>query len=260
MPLFPDAPIRVRIRGRVQQRAVEGLMSVAVDVDGVILVPLDQALHPGAPIRVAFETLDGVAHDPAAGILRFFLRGGEQLEASGDAKLGELALQVSARGRTVPELTRALRTLGGHRGGSGQDAFFRPLLAARREAAAGGDAALAAFDADALRAAIERALARFAGEREPERPAARRALEARLSDAAAPLFEALHPLHDAAARARDAAPPGALRAWRDWAVAVHHVFVRADAAWLAVRSVLDAPPPVPPPGDGLDARWRRAAG
>ena len=240
MPIFPDAPVRVHVRGRARHRAFDGTCSLAVNTDGVLVVPLDDVLHTGAPLRIGYEELDGA--DWSGGDLALHLRDGGRLDASGDARLRDLAGAIVARGRVVPELTRALRTLGGRRGGQGQDAFFRPLLEARRTAAAGGQAALDAFDAGAIRVAVEAQLAQLAEAREPARPAARRALEACLCDAAEPLLAALDPLAAVAARARDAAPAEILRAWREWAFSVVRVFERADAAWSDVRAVLEAPP------------------
>ena len=240
---------------------LDGLASLAVDADGVIVVPLDAALHAGSPVRIGFEALDGV-DATATGGLTLVLRSERVVEAWGDARLADVATELLVRGRMVPELTRALRTLGGRGGGWGQEAFFRPLIEARRRAAAGGDAALDAFAGSALLARIEAELARMAAQRQPDHAAARRALEARLSDAAAPVRDALPPLDAAAGLARAAVPARALRHWREWAQAVQHVFARADAAWLDVRRVLDETPQRPsaavPRGSGNGIRGRKS--
>lgn len=255
MALFPDAPVRAHVRGNARRHVVGGMASLAVQADGVILVPLDGEMHAGTPVRIGFDELDGVEWSDET--LTLHMHDGGSIMATGDPRLRATAELVIARGRTVPELTRALRTLGGRRGGQGQDAFFRPLLDARRIAAAGGQAALDAFDARAIRIAVESQLAQLAEGREPARPAARRALDARLCDAADPLFAALAPLESSAARARDAAPPQTLRAWREWAHVVVRVFERADAAWIAVRAVLEAPSPAAsaPPDGTVARRW-----
>ena len=261
MTRFPHAPVRVEVRGSVHRQPVGGRMSLAVDLDGVVLVPLDDDLHPGAPIRIAFDAMDGVTYEAPAEQLTIVFRSGEPVTARGDARLAAVAEDILLRGRMVPELTRALRTLGGRRGGAGQDEFFRPLLDARRAAAAGGDAAIAAFDAGELRLAVEAQLSRLATRHEPERPAAQRALEARLCDAALPLLDALARIGDAATAATGAPPARALRAWREWAGAVLRAFERADAAWLQVRATLQAPRSGTPPGpDGLDAIWKKVTG
>lgn len=236
-------------------------MTVGVDLDGLVLVPLDDDLHPGTPLRVPFDAIDGASFDAVAAQLTVVLRSGPALVARGDSRLERVATDLVAGGRTVPELTRALRTLGGRRGGAGQDEFFRPLLDARRAAAAGGDAAIAAFEAATLRHGVESELAGLAARHEPERPAARRALEARLCDAAQPLLDALDDVGATAAAARDAAPRDALRAWRAWARSVLVAFERADAAWPAVGATLQAPRGGTPPGqDGRSVPWKKVTG
>lgn len=261
MTIFPHAPVRADVRGTVQRQAVDGRMTLGVDLDGVVIVPLDDDLHPGTPMRVPFEAIDGASFDDASGVLTIAMRAGAPLTARGDPRLQRVAADLLSGGRTVPELTRALRTLGGRRGGVGQDEFFRPLLDARRAAAVGGDGALQAFDAARLRDAVEAQLADLAARREPDRPAAQRALEARLCDAALPLLDALAGISAAAAAAAGAPPERSLRAWRAWARAVLVAFERADAAWPAVRATLQAPRSGPPPGpDGRDALWKKVTG
>lgn len=248
MAIFPDAPVRVHVRGRARHHVLDGVSSLGVNADGILLVPLDDALHAGAPVRIGYDDLDGVQWSDDT--LTLHLRDGGSIQADGDPRLRDVSAAVVAQGRVVPELTRALRTLGARRGGEGQDAFFRPLLEARRIAAAGGQVALDVFDAAAIRLAVESQLAHFAEAREPRRPAARRALEACLCDAAEPLIAALEPVAAAASRARDAAPTEILRAWREWARTVVRLFERADAAWIGVRMVLDASSPIAPAGIG----------
>lgn len=261
MTIFPDAPVRAEVRGVVRHQGVSGRVSLAVDLDGLVLVPLGDELHPGAPLRIPFEAIDGAQYAAGDKVLTVFLGTTEPLVARGDARLQGVADDLIARGRTVPELTRALRTLGGRHGGAGQDEFFRPLLAARRVAAAGGDAALGAFDAAQLRVAIEGELAGLAARQEPERAAAQRALEARLCDAALPLLDVLAAIDTATAAARAAGPATALRAWHDWGHAVRRAFERADAAWLQVRAILQASRGgAAPPAGGLDAAWKKVTG
>lgn len=259
MSIFPHAPIRVRVSGSVLQQPMSGLMSLAVDAGGVLLVPLEPDLHTGSPLRVPFDSIDGVECNGPHGGLVLCLRTGERLHAEGDARVAQVAADVVSYGRTVPELTRALRTLGGRRGGAGQDAFFRPLLEARRLATPGGDAALDAFDAAAIRLAVEGQLAQLAVGRQPAHPAAQRALEAHLCDAAEPLLASLEGLDGAARRAREAPPGVTLSAWRDWAQVVLRVFERADTAWLSVRATLEASAVAasPPAPSAADALWNK---
>lgn len=261
MTIFPHAPVRADVRGVLHQQEVKGRMTLGIDPDGVVLVPLDDDLHPGTPLRVPFEAIDGATYEAGSGELTIALRAGRSLTAAGDPRLQRVGEDLLAGGRTVPELTRALRTLGGRRGGAGQDEFFRPLLDARRAAAAGGDAAIAAFDAERLRGAVEAQLAQLAARHEPDRAAAQRALEARLCDAALPLLDALAGIGDAALAAANATPERSLRAWRHWALAVLLAFERADAAWLQVRATLQAPRSGTPPGpDGRTAIWKKVTG
>lgn len=243
MPLFPDAPIRLHVRGRVRGQVLDGAASLAVDADAVVIAPLDHALHTAAIIRLPYDALDGAGHDAAAGgTLYLYQNAGEVVTAHGSPRVTALGADILDRGRSLPELTRAARGLGARGGGPGQEAFFQPLLDARRQAAGGWSDALAAFDAVQLREAVGRILSRLAAEREPERASARRALEACLHDAAEPLFLALQPLASAAADARTADSAVALRAWRRWVAAVRAVFERADAAWPELRALLAAPP------------------
>lgn len=261
MPLFPEAPIRLRLRGSVGQRELDGLASLAVHAEGLIIVPLDSGLQAGVPIRIAFAFIDGVeVPSPMEDARVILLRSGERIAAQGDVRIAGLAQAIVDRGRVVPELTRALRTLGGRRGGAGQDAFFKPLLDARRAAAAGGIAALDAFDAVQLRYAVEAQLARLAAAHAPSRAAAQRALEACLRDAAEPLLDALPQLAAAAQRARDAGAASALHAWREWADTLRRVFERADAAWIAVRATIDAMPAERPAGGPGRAAWPSPGG
>lgn len=240
MPLFPDAPIRVRASGCYQQRAVAGLAALTVEAEGIVLVPLDEALHAGPPQRIPLEAMLGYEAGAEPPSLTILLRGGERVAVAGDPRLDSVARDVLARARAVPEVTRALRSLGARRGGEGQEAFFAPFLEARRAAGAGGTAALDAFDAAALRRAVEGELARIAAARWPGRPAAARALEACLEDAVAPLYRALDELAGAAAVARDAGTSSVLAAWHGWRRALARVFECADGAWNAVRSELAA--------------------
>lgn len=264
MPIFPEAPIRLHVSGIVGDDGLSGVASVAVNADGVLLVPLDPGPHEPDIVRIPFEGIEGaLAADEAGGTLHLFLAGGRVVIGHGNARVRGLAEDILHRGRMIPELTRTVRALGRSRGGEEQDAFFRPLLDAKRRAVRSWDAALHAFDAEALRAALDETLSRMAAAREPERAAARRALEARLCDAAEPLRLAFAPVGRAAAAARAAEPRIALREWRAWVRAVHVMFDRADAAWPDVHAALAAsriafrPAPTPVPLDRLRLPWIR---
>jgi hypothetical protein len=145
----------------------------------------------------------------------------------------------------LPELTLALRTLGSRRRRRGEgnehERFFAPLLEARRAAARAPDVetAISAFDADRLNAAFDKTLRSLAADHATSgRPAARRALEARLQERIAPLREAVHgltELADALLIADDDARP---EAWRAWADQLRRVFACADRCWPAVDAAL----------------------
>jgi len=240
VPLFPLAPLRLHVHGAETPRPLDGLATLTVDATGVTIVPLDAALMAGQPERIAFPAIRSIAMEGDQGALTIALRAGGAYTASGDARVAEVMRAADVHGRAMPELARALRALGGRHGGAGQHAFFAPLLDARREANAGGDAALAAFDADALRARFEGEVERLAAEREPARAPARRALHARLCEAVEPLLDALVPLTEAAVAARSQPSAVPLAAWSHWCALLQRVFERADAAWIAVDAVLAA--------------------
>ncbi|HYD51504.1 MAG TPA: hypothetical protein VEA99_02710 [Gemmatimonadaceae bacterium] len=154
-----------------------------------------------------------------------------------------------ARCCVLPELTRALRSLGRRRAenasASEADRFFEPLLAARRAAAEGGVRdALGAFRGAALAARLEGLAGEFAATRQPQRASARRALEARLCDHLEPVVDALHALDEAAAplAGTDAV---AISAWRAWTARLLAVFERADECWVHLAAELASPAAAP---------------
>jgi hypothetical protein len=152
----------------------------------------------------------------------------------------------------LPELTLALRALGSRRRrrgeGNEQDRFFAPLLEARRAAARAADieAAVASFDAARLTTSFDKTIRALAADRAASgRPAARRALEARLQERLEPLRDALSELGecaDALLRADDGARP---EAWRRWAEQLRAVFACADRCWPALDASLETVGVVP---------------
>jgi hypothetical protein len=258
MPLFPDSPLRLRIRGTVGARPVDEIASLVVNGDVLLLVPAEATDGRGVR-RIPLADIDGVSHiADDGGTITIHLTGAASLVGSGDARVAALAARILAEGRAMPELARATRSLGARHGGREQGWFFRPLLEARRAAVLGGPDAVAAFDPRTLHRAVEHVLARIAAERHPAPGPGRRALEARLADAVEPLFAALAGLAPAAMHALGADDAAALRGWREWLDAVRTVFDRADAAWMAVGAILHAPSPASlpllPPTDRL-RRW-----
>jgi hypothetical protein len=168
----------------------------------------------------------------------------------------------------LPEFTRALRAFGSRRGRTGsrgagadqQARFFAPLVDARREAASANREAdvVSAFDPRTLGEAMRASLDQFAATRYPEYPAARRALEAQLSEVAEPLFTALDGVAAARARVTDANAADELR---DWAAAVQRLFGVADRVWLALDDVLEraARTDFVPPTQNSSSRRRRGS-
>jgi hypothetical protein len=146
----------------------------------------------------------------------------------------------------LPELTLALRTLGSRRRrrgeGNEQEQFFAPLLEARRAAARAADveAAVASFEATRLKAAFDKTIRALAAERAASgRPAARRALEARLQERLGPLREALSELGDRADALLRAGEDARPEAWRRWGEQLRAVFASADTCWPEVDAALE---------------------
>lgn len=147
----------------------------------------------------------------------------------------------------LPEFTRALRALGSRRSGPGpdHDRFFAPLLGALRAARETTDsvARLNALDGARLVADFHATLRTLAAEQFPRSGPDRRALEAELDDAIAPLIAALEKMRAAAAPIAGAlggdAPLEAVASlWDAWVDAGMAVFASADRAWLAMWPVL----------------------
>ncbi len=166
----------------------------------------------------------------------------------------ELADAILERCRSLPELTRTLRSFGSSRarrgarsGESGaresdateQQRFFAPLLDARRSAGSVAPAGvIGAFDTAALITAFEQTLHQFALDRHAEVGPAQRALEAELVDATEPLFEALRSLSVSATAAIGDVDD--MRLWRTWSRQLSATFETADRVWVAIDDVLDS--------------------
>ncbi len=144
---------------------------------------------------------------------------------------------------TIPELTRALRSLGSSRlraGGTAQREFFAPLLEARRRAeeSVGRAGIVRAFDPDRLNRALDTYLAQLTERHADARPAARRAFAAQAEEVAEPLRAAIAKVGRAASAA--ASPPADERvtSWRRWSRALHGLFTAADHCWGALQPTL----------------------
>ena len=230
-------PVTVEIRRR--GAGVEGGALLTLGASGWELVVSRAGCEPWRDAGT-YDEVRELTRDGARGLTLALARDGRvrlafDTEADADATERDLAARCCA----LPELTRALRSLGRRHEGlsvaqaSEVDRFFAPLLAARRQAATiEGESvarALEAFDGAALAAALERIAAEFAAVRHPERASARRALEARLHERLEPVLGALARLDEAAALVRDPAHRVArVSAWRDWVARLRTVFARAD--------------------------------
>ena len=230
--------ITFAVRGLLRGREIAGDATVGMDA-AIVRIERTDASTPLAVFRL--EVIEGVRHE--AGQLVLFLEGGDVLELSGERGVGTLARDVLARACALPEMTRALRALGASRSPSRaeHDRFFAPFLHARRRAEAAHDpeSQVAAFDVAVLRARLDELARGIAAERYAEHPAARRALEAELSDVLEPLAAPLARLADAAGRMRAEADEMRLVAWRRWAAELRGVFACADRCWRDAEALLE---------------------
>ena len=234
--------VTVTIGGLLRGRELAGDAQLALDGGALRLTrPTGTAL-----LTIPLAALEGLRFDERT--ITLFLEGEDAIELSGDDRpaLRTLAREIVARGCALPELTRALRSLGSHRssGLAEHDRFFSPLLSSRRNAEAARDpiVQVAAFDVPVLRARLEELVRRAAAEHYPEHPAARRSLEAELQECVEPLEERLKALLEMGLRVREEPEETRLVAWRAWATALADVFVCADACWSSVASVLRLEP------------------
>jgi hypothetical protein len=219
---------------------------------------------------VAIATLDGAQRVPLplgtlAGVR---WQGGEltlsfsdgTLVLAGEGRLAAVARDIIARATAPGELTLGLRALGSHRRGGGdelQRRWFEPLLSARRrlDRASGPDAQLTALDARALLDGYHDLAHRIAENSAGEARSDRRALEAQIDDAIAPLVASLNALDAAARDLRDAPPESMIARWRDWSALARNVYAAADRCWPEVRALVTGWHPGPRP-----SLWRRMLG
>lgn len=226
----------VRVVGIVRGREINALADVSLENDAVVLT-----WTSATPWRLAFDGLDGVA---AAGPtqLSLYLASGDVLELAGDDALRAVAAQLVERACTMPELTRGLRSLGSLRGtpGAAHDAWFAPLLAARRAVHGVTDAKrqLALIDAGELARAMERAMQELAALTAPGDVARQRAIEAALEEESEGMFLAFARLALAADTLSGSASDTIFVDWRRWVGALRDVFAAADEAWGRCSSQL----------------------
>lgn len=227
MPDRPTEPIEARL---VSAAGAPVFVSEAGD-DVVIRRP------DGTELRT-FRTDDVTEVARAADRVTVTLEPGEPLVFAGP-RVADLDARLVTACVRLPELTRALRSLGSTRAGgnpAAQREFFSPLLDARRRAEESVRRAdvVAAFDPDRLGRAFDGYLADAVGHTADRRPAARRALAAYADDLAEPLRRALDEVRRT--RAAAASPPADARigSWRQWSGALRRLFEAADRCWVAL--------------------------
>lgn len=227
----------VRVVGLVRGRTIDKGAEAELQPDALVLAWHEQA----APWRISLAGIDGVVHRTRDAML--YLNDGDVLELTGDDRVRTMALQLLDHACVMPELTRGLRSLGSLRGapGAAHDAWFAPLLAARRsvEGVSDPQRQLALLDAGALARGMETAMGEIAALVRPEHAASQRAIEAAIEEAAEPLVVALDRLAVAGDTLRGSAPDTVLVDWRRWVGALREVYAEADDAWGRARLELD---------------------
>ncbi len=227
----PPVEAIARVRGIVRGSEIDRVADVSLN-DATLMLSWTELTSLG----LALDTLDGIAHQ--ASQLTLYLSNGDVLELSGDDGLRPLAVRLTARACTMPELTRGLRSFGSLRGapGTAHDVWFEPLLSVRRAVEGVTDATrqLALIDAGALATKMERVMIQLATTKAPGDAARQRAIEAALEEESIDLFLALGRL----ALTADTLMGGALDTrfvdWRRWIAALRDVFSAADDAWRRV--------------------------
>ncbi|MDQ3697055.1 MAG: hypothetical protein M3373_03380 [Gemmatimonadota bacterium] len=193
-------------------------------------------------VAVPLATVDGIALHHRG--IDLYVETGDVIRVDGARDHAQMKIAVARRVFALPEVTRALRTLGSRRAhpeDAAHDRFFGPFLAARRRVEVLADPVerIRAFEASALRAAVDRLLAELPAERYRARAPDRRALEAELRDCSAPLLTGLDDLAHAERGVHEAEEAVRVAAWRAWTEALRLVFTSADACWLGLHGTLE---------------------
>lgn len=227
--------------GRWGARTVEESVTIFIEAREVV-VRLETT---GEELVVALPSITGASW--RAGVLSLH-REREELQLRGGDALHSAWHVLTKRACTVPEVARALRSLGGagrRRPGSDDTAdarhrFFAPLMQARRrlEGEEPFDWLVAGFDTAVLAERMRGAVGALAAERHPTSPPHRRALEARLLDACEPLFVALDRVDEVARALQASGEDQRFVVWRAWAEHVRALFIDADRSWRVVAAVL----------------------
>ena len=247
-----DARYPVAASGSWRGATLGGDVILELGEDDVAIVSLDGARRLPLPLG----TVQGARF--RAGALTLVFPDGT-IVLTGEGRLAAASRAIVARACAPGELTLALRSLGSHRRGADelQRRYFEPLITARRklDRAAEPDAQAAALDARALLAAYHDLAHRIAERSAGQAPADKRALEAQIDDALAPLVAALDQLEAAAVALRTSGAESAIARWRDWSALAGAVFAAADRCWPNVARLVVGWHPGPRP-----SLWRRMLG
>ena len=241
---------RVMLGSLLRGRELEGDAMLSLDADSL---SLDTAR---GRISLALAQLEGIR--VPGDVLELYLDTGDVIELEQAAEPNVLAAEIANQVCAIPEMTRSLRALGAGSLAAGEehDRFFGPLLEARllAERAPNLVALRAAFDAAALRAAIEQVIADIAAERYPAEAGERRALAAELTDNARDLFARLAELERAESALGACDDSERFVRWREWSAVLRNVFRSADESWIVIHPVLSDD------RRGAPSFWRRLFG
>ena len=247
-----EARYAVAASGNWRGADLSGDVVLELTADDVALAAADGEQRLPLPLG----NLQGVRfHD---GELTLFFSDGT-VALAGEGRLAAAGRDIVARACAPGELTLALRSLGSHRRGADdlQRRYFEPLLSARRklDRTPEPNAQAAALDATALRTAYHELAHRIALRSAGQAASDRRALEAQIDDALAPLVGALDALDAAASALRTSAADSTIARWRDWSALARATFAAADRCWPHVAQLIVGWHPGPRP-----SLWRRMLG
>ena len=227
--------VTVRVEGTIGGQRIDRGAEVELQDDALVF-----AWHQASPWRVSLDGIDGV--DCKTRECTLYLATGEVLTLTGSEQVRMLATEISERTCVVPELTRGLRAFGSVRGAPGavHDAWFAPLLAARRavEGECNIEKQLVVMDASRMTTAMHDAMNQIAAIAAPTDPATQRAVEAAIEEEAEPMFDTLQRLSIAADRLRTGKAETRIADWRRWVRALGDVYAAADEAWGRVQKEL----------------------
>jgi len=225
---------RVMLGGLLRGRELDGEAMLSLDAESL---SLDTAR---GRISLALAQLEGIR--VPGDVLELYLATGDVIQLEQAPELNTLAAEIASQVCAIPEMTRSLRALGAGSLAAGEehDRFFGPLLEARliAERAPNLVALRAAFDAEALRAAIAQVITEIAAERYPREAGERRALAAELTDSAHELYGRLAELERAEAVLGSCDDSERFVRWREWQAVLRNVFRSADGSWIVIHPVL----------------------